>query len=74
MKSKKIGRSQRKLERFKRRQRNLDEFKKQNIDALCVYCAGCLATYMTSMNLYMKKRMKVYHIIELLQMAIGEKP
>jgi len=54
--------------------RNLKEFKKQKIDALCVYCAGCLATYMTSMNLYMKKRIKVYHIIELLQMAIGEKP
>jgi Fe-S oxidoreductase len=54
--------------------RNLKDFKKQNVDALCVYCAGCLATYLTSMNLYFKKKIKVYHIIELLQMAIGEKP
>lgn len=54
--------------------RNLNDFKRKNVDALCVYCAGCLATHMTSMNLYFKKRMKVYHIIELLQMAIGEKP
>ena len=54
--------------------RNLKDFKKQKVDALCVYCAGCLATYLTSMNLYFKKKMNVYHIIELLQMAIGEKP
>ena len=54
--------------------RNLKDYKKQNVDALCVYCAGCLATYLTSMNLYFKKKVKVYHIIELLQMAIGEKP
>ncbi len=54
--------------------RNLKEIKEQNVDALCVYCAGCLATYLTSMNLYFKKKIKVYHIIELLQMAIGEKP
>ena len=54
--------------------RNLKDFKKNKVDGLCVYCAGCLATYMTSMKLYFKKRMKVFHIIELLQMAIGETP
>ena len=54
--------------------KNLKEFKRKDVDALCVYCAGCLATHMTSMKLYFKKRMKVYHILELLQIAIGENP
>ncbi|MHA1670006.1 MAG: (Fe-S)-binding protein [Promethearchaeota archaeon] len=54
--------------------RNLKDFKNKKVDAVCVYCAGCLATYLTSMNLYMKKKVKLYHLIELIQMAIGEKP
>jgi len=54
--------------------RNIREFKKTKADAICVYCAGCLAVLSIVQKLYMKKRMKVYHIIELLQMAIGEKP
>ena len=54
--------------------RNLKDFKNKKIDAVCVYCAGCLATYLTSMNLYLRKKVKVYHLIELIQMAIGEEP
>ncbi|MFW9969942.1 MAG: (Fe-S)-binding protein [Candidatus Odinarchaeota archaeon] len=53
--------------------RNFKEFKKKKVDAICVYCAGCLATFMGNKKLYFKK-LKVYHIIELIQMAIGEKP
>jgi len=54
--------------------RNFKEFKKTNAEAICVYCAGCLATFLPVQKLYMKKRMKIFHIIELLQIAIGEKP
>jgi len=53
--------------------RNVKEFNKAKVDAVCVYCAGCLATYSTAKKLYFGK-FKVYHIIELLQMAMGEKP
>ena len=52
--------------------RNIRDFKKTKADAICVYCAGCLATLSTVKKLYMKRRMKIYHIIELVQMAIGE--
>ncbi|MFX1346251.1 MAG: (Fe-S)-binding protein [Promethearchaeota archaeon] len=52
--------------------RNFKEFKKSKADAVCVYCAGCLATFTANKKLYAKK-LKVYHIIELLQLAIGEK-
>jgi len=53
--------------------RNFKDFKKKKVDAVCVYCAGCLAEFMTNKKLYFKK-LKVYHIIELVQMAIGENP
>jgi len=53
--------------------RNFKDFKRTTTDAVCVYCAGCLATFMGNKKLYFKK-IKIYHIIELLQMAIGEKP
>ncbi len=53
--------------------RNFKEFKKTKADAICVYCAGCLATFTANKKLYIRK-IKVYHIIELIQMAIGEKP
>jgi len=53
--------------------RNFKDFKKTKADAICVYCAGCLATFMGNKKLYFRK-LKVFHIIELLQMAIGEKP
>ena len=51
--------------------KNFKDFKKTKADAVCVYCAGCLATFTANKKIYFKK-MKVYHIIELLQMAIGE--
>jgi len=53
--------------------KNLKDFRKTGADAVCVYCAGCLATLLSSKKLYFKK-VKIYHIIELLQMAIGEEP
>jgi len=53
--------------------RNFKEFKKTNAEAVCVYCAGCLATFTANKKLYARK-LKVYHIIELLQLAMGEKP
>lgn len=53
--------------------RNFREFKKAKVDAVCVYCAGCLATFLANKKLYLKK-IKIYHIIELLQIALGEKP
>lgn len=53
--------------------RNMKSFKKTKADAICVYCAGCLLTLSAVKKLYPKKRMKVFHIIELIQMAIGEK-
>ncbi len=53
--------------------RNFKEFKTSKAEAVCVYCAGCLATFTANKKLYPRK-LKVYHIIELLQLAIGEKP
>ncbi|MFX1573373.1 MAG: (Fe-S)-binding protein [Promethearchaeota archaeon] len=53
--------------------RNFKAFRKTKADAVCVYCAGCLATFLGVKPLYFRK-LKVYHIIELLQKAIGEKP
>ncbi|MFO7795187.1 MAG: (Fe-S)-binding protein [Promethearchaeia archaeon] len=54
--------------------RNFKDFRKTEADAICVYCAGCLATLTTAQKLYFKKHMKIYHIIELIQKAIGEEP
>lgn len=53
--------------------RNFKAFKNTKVDAVCVYCAGCLATFGGNKKLYFKK-LKVYHIIELIQMAIEDKP
>lgn len=53
--------------------RNFKEFKKTKTKNVCVYCAGCLATFTANKKLYSRK-LKVYHIIELIQMAIGENP
>ncbi|MBD3254744.1 MAG: hypothetical protein GF383_06605 [Candidatus Lokiarchaeota archaeon] len=53
--------------------RNLKEFQKTKADAVCVYCAGCLAT-LTSAEKLSLKNIKVYHIVELIQMAIEEEP
>jgi Fe-S oxidoreductase len=53
--------------------RNFKEFKKAKVKAVCVYCAGCLATFIANKKLYSRK-LRIYHIIELLQKAIGETP
>ena len=42
-------------------------------EALAVYCAGCLQMLSVGQIVY-PNRMPVYHILELLQMAIGEVP
>jgi Fe-S oxidoreductase len=54
--------------------RNFKDFRKTGADAICVYCAGCLATLTTAQKLYFRKNMKIYHIIELIQKAMGEEP
>jgi Fe-S oxidoreductase len=54
---------------------NLDAAKKTGTNALCVYCSGCLQTYYISKKLYLKPfGLDIYHLIELLQLAIGETP
>ncbi len=53
--------------------RSLREARATGADAIVVYCAGCLQMLSTGKILY-PIRMPVYHILEILQMAIGEKP
>lgn len=54
---------------------NLNAVKKTKADVLCVYCSGCNQQYHVAKKLYLKRfNMEIYHIIELLQLAIGEKP
>lgn len=53
--------------------RTLRLAKKTGAQALAVYCAGCLQMLTVGQIVY-PNRMPVYHIFELLQMAIGEKP
>ncbi|MCD6569491.1 MAG: (Fe-S)-binding protein [Deltaproteobacteria bacterium] len=42
--------------------------------AIVAYCAGCLQLLSVGQIAYPIKKMPVYHILELLQMAIGETP
>jgi Fe-S oxidoreductase len=51
----------------------LKEAKKTGADILVTYCAGCLLMFSVAKILY-PTRMPVYHLLEILQMAIGEKP
>ena len=53
--------------------RNFREFRETGADAVCVYCAGCLITLLTNEKLYLHE-VKAYHVIELIQMAMGEEP
>ncbi|MHA1510665.1 MAG: (Fe-S)-binding protein [Promethearchaeota archaeon] len=54
---------------------NLDDAKKTGADVVCVYCSGCNQTYNIAKKLYLKKfDLPILHIIELVQMAIGETP
>lgn len=57
---------------IKSAKRNLKDFKKTGADAICVYCAGCLAVLGIVQKLKIGKKLKVFHIIELLQQALGE--
>jgi len=54
--------------------KNLDDARATGADAICVYCSGCLQQYHTAKMLYTKKIPPIYHIIELIQLAIGETP
>ncbi len=56
--------------------KNLDDARKTKADIICVYCSGCNQTYNISKKLYFKKKKlaPILHIIELIQMAIGETP
>lgn len=54
---------------------NLNAAKKTGADILCVYCSGCNQQYHVAKKLYFTRfGMEIYHIIELLQLAIGEEP
>ena len=55
--------------------KSLDMAGKTRADALCVYCSGCHQTLYSAKKLYFKPfRQTIYHIIELIQLAIGETP
>jgi Fe-S oxidoreductase len=47
---------------------------KPNADAVAVYCAGCLQLLSVGQLINPLRNIPIYHIIELVQMAIGEKP
>lgn len=53
--------------------RNIKMFKATGADVILVYCAGCLQVLSTVGVVYPMKP-PIYHILELLQLAIGEKP
>jgi len=53
--------------------RSLREAKATRAGAIVTYCAGCLQMLSTVHTFY-PTGMPIYHILEMLQMAIGEKP
>lgn len=53
--------------------RTLKMAKKTGASALVAYCAGCLQMFAVGQIVY-RTRMPVFHILELIQMAIGETP
>jgi hypothetical protein len=53
--------------------RRLNEARRTGAEILVVYCAGCLLMFSVVKLLY-PIRMQVYHLLEILQMATGEKP
>jgi len=54
---------------------NLDHARATGADVYCVYCSGCLQTFYSAKKLYFKPfRMEILHLIELVQLAIGEVP
>jgi len=54
--------------------RSLGLAKKTGAGAVAVYCAGCLQMLSVGQIAHPFNRMPVYHVLELLQMAIGEEP
>ena len=54
---------------------NLTMAKKTGAEVMCVYCSGCNQTYHIAKKLYFKRfGMEIFHLIELIQMSIGETP
>jgi Fe-S oxidoreductase len=53
--------------------RALREAKRSGAPALAVYCAGCLQMLAVG-QIAWPNRMPIYHVLELLQLAIGENP
>ncbi len=47
---------------------------KPKADAIAVYCAGCLQQLSVGQLINPVRNIPIYHIIELIQMAIGEEP
>ncbi|HDP80419.1 MAG TPA: (Fe-S)-binding protein [Spirochaetes bacterium] len=47
---------------------------KPKADAIAVYCAGCLQQLSVGQFMHPLRNIPIYHLIELVQMAIGEKP
>ncbi len=54
--------------------RSLKSSHKPGADAVAVYCAGCLQMMSVGQLLNPARNLPIYHLIELVQMAIGEKP
>ncbi|MBN2159744.1 MAG: (Fe-S)-binding protein [Spirochaetes bacterium] len=54
--------------------RTLNMAKRSGADAIAVYCAGCLQMLTVGQIAHPFNNMPVYHVLELLQMAIGEEP
>lgn len=54
---------------------NIDDVKKTGADVLCAYCSGCNQMYHVARKLYFKRvPFETYHLIELVQLGIGETP
>ncbi len=54
--------------------RALESARATGADAILVYCAGCLQMLATGMLLFPFLRRPIYHILELVQLATGERP
>ncbi len=52
----------------------LNSSHKPKADAVAVYCAGCLQQLSVGQLLNPVRNLPIYHILELVQMAIGEEP
>ncbi len=57
---------------FKSAKKRIKEFKKTEADLIINYCGGC-NWYFSTVQSYSRKWMPIYHLFELVEMAIGEK-